>query len=49
VQLPAGDVREALNLADNPDLLGKKVSIRGDIVSSYYGLIGLKNCTEYVR
>lgn len=49
VQLPAGDVREALNLADNPDLLGKKVSVRGDIVSSYYGLIGLKNCTEYVR
>jgi hypothetical protein len=49
VQLPAGEVREALNLADNPDLLGKKVSVRGDIVSSYYGLIGLKNCTEYVR
>ena len=49
VQLPAGEVREALNLVDNPDLLGKKVTIRGDIVSSYYGLTGLKNCTEYVR
>ena len=49
MQLPAGEVREALNLVDNPDLLGKKVTIRGDIVSSYYGLTGLKNCTEYVR
>lgn len=49
VQLPAGEVREALNLVDNPDLLGKKVTVRGDIVSSYYGLTGLKNCTEYVR
>ncbi len=49
VQLPAGEVREALNLVDNPELLGRKVSIRGDVVSSYYGLTGLKNCTEYVR
>lgn len=47
VQLPAGDVREALNLVDNPDHLGKKVKIKGDIVSSYYGLTGLKNCSDY--
>lgn len=47
VQLPAGEVREALNLVDNPELLGKKIRIKGDIVSSYYGLTGLKNCTEY--
>ena len=47
VQLPAGEVREALNLVDNPQLLGKKVRIYGDIVSSYYGLTGLKNCKEY--
>lgn len=49
VQLPAGEVREALNLVDNPELLGRKVVIRGDIVDSYYGLTGLKNCTEYAR
>lgn len=48
VQLPAGELREALNLVDNPELLGRKMRINGDIVSSYYGLTGLKNCKEYV-
>ena len=47
VQLPAGDVRDALNLVDNPELLGRKVMIRGDVVESYYGLVGLKNCSGY--
>lgn len=47
VQLPSGDVRDALNLVDNPELFGRKVSIKGDIVSSYYGLVGLKNCSGY--
>lgn len=47
VQLPAGEVREALNLVDNPQLLGRKVLIQGDVVSSYYGLVGLKNCSDY--
>lgn len=48
VQLPAGELREALNLVDNPELLGRKVALRGDLVESYYGLTGLKNCSEYV-
>jgi hypothetical protein len=47
VNLPAGDVRDDLNLVDNPSLLGRKVCIRGDIVASYYGLPGLKNMTEF--
>ena len=47
VNLPAGDVRDDLNLVDNPSLLGRKVCIRGDIVASYYGLPGLKNITEF--
>ena len=47
VQLPAGEVRDALNLVDNPELMGRKVSIRGDVVASYYGLVGLKNCSDY--
>ena len=47
VQLPAGKVRDALNLVDNPGLLGTKVVIKGDISASYYGLPGLKNCTDY--
>lgn len=47
VQLPAGEIREALNLVDNPGLLGKKVCVRGDIVAAYYGIPGMKNLTAY--
>lgn len=47
VSLPAGEVRDALNLVDNPDLLGKRVYVRGDIVASYFGLPGVKNISEY--
>ena len=47
VQLQTGDVRECLNLVDNPGLLGKRVCLRGDIVESYFGLIGIKNVTEF--
>ena len=49
VQLPAGEVREALNLVDNSELLGKKILVKGDIVGSYYGLTGLKNCSDYSK
>lgn len=48
VQLPSGEFREALNLVDNQDVLGKKVYLRGDVVESYYGLPGIKNLSEYV-
>lgn len=48
VQLPSGDVRDALNLYSNPDLLGRLVCLKGDIESSYYGLVGLKNVTDFV-
>ena len=47
VQLPSGDVRDALNLVDNPDLLGRRVCVRGDVVSAYYGLPGMKNINNY--
>ena len=47
VQLPAGEFRDALNLVDNPLLLGKKVYIRGEIVDAYYGIPGLKNVSDY--
>lgn len=47
VQLPAGKIREALNLVDNPGLLGKKVCLRGDIVAAYYGIPGMKNIDAY--
>ena len=47
VSLPAGDIRDDLNLVDNPHLLGRKVCLRGDVVEAYYGMPGLKNLTDY--
>ena len=47
VQLPAGAVRDALNLVDNPDVLGRKVCLKGDLVESYFGLVGLKSVDSY--
>ena len=48
VQLLKGDIRDALNLVDNPELLGRKVYMKGDIVESYYGIPGIKNITDFV-
>lgn len=46
VQL-SGDVRNALNLKDNPDNLGKQVTIKGN-VEKYFGQdASLKNLTAY--
>ena len=47
VQLQKGDIRDALNLVDNPDILGTEVFLKGDIVQAYYGIPGLQNITEY--
>lgn len=47
VQLPAGDIRERLNLVDNPSLLGKRICVKGDIVNAYYGIPGMKNTIDY--
>jgi len=47
VQLNKGDIRDALNLVDHPDLLGRQVFIKGDLVDSYYGIPGLQSLTEY--
>jgi hypothetical protein len=47
VQLPEGSVRDALNLVSNPDMLGRRVHIKGDIVEAYYGLPGMKNTMDY--
>jgi hypothetical protein len=40
-------VRDALNLVSNPDMLGRRVHIKGDIVEAYYGLPGMKNTMDY--
>lgn len=48
VQLPVGDVREALNLVDNESNLGKKVFLKGDLVSRYLGTVGLQRVSDFV-
>ena len=47
VSLPSGSIRDDLNLVDNPNLLGRKVCLKGDLVDSYYGMPGLKNVTDH--
>ena len=47
VELKNKTVRAALNLPGNPELHRAQVHIKGDLVSSYYGIPGLKNVTEY--
>lgn len=47
VELRAGELRDALNLQANPGLLGRKIWLKGDLVSAYYGIPGLKAPSEY--
>ena len=47
VELPKGPVREALNLKDHPEMLGRQVFLKGDLVSAYFGIPGLKNVKEF--
>ena len=44
----ANTVRNALNLNDHPDNLGKKVKVFGDIVKGYMSTIGMKGTTKYL-
>ncbi len=47
VQLSTGSIRDAVNLVDNPGILGKKIYLKGDIVEAYYGIPGLQSVSEY--
>lgn len=47
VQLNKGDIRSALNLVDHPELLGKKIYLKGDVIDAYYGIPGVQNVTDY--
>ena len=47
VQLPAGDVRTALNVKDNASNVGKKVKVYGSM-EAYLNLNGVKNTSDYV-
>ena len=46
VQLPAGDVRNSLNLQDNAGNLGKVVAVNGSI-EKYFGVKGVKTVTAF--
>lgn len=46
VELPAGDIRKALNLQDNPANLGKKIEINATL-TKYFSRAGLKKPTSY--
>ena len=48
VELPKGKIRDALNLVDHPDLIGTRVYLKGNLVTSYFGTTGLKGTSEYV-
>lgn len=48
VSLPDGDLRDALNLVDHPENLGRRLYLNGDIVESYFGLVGIKNVSDYI-
>ena len=47
VELPSQKLRDALNLVDNPGLIGKKLYVCGDI-GNYFGYPGVKNAKEFV-
>ena len=46
VQLPKGDIRDALNLKENAQNLGLKLAIKGSL-EAYFNMPGLKNPTDY--
>lgn len=48
VELPKGKIRDALNLVDHPELIGRRVYVRGDVVSGYFNTRGLKNTDDFV-
>lgn len=40
-------MRDALNLVEHPELLGKKVYLKGDLETAYYGIPAIKNLKDY--
>lgn len=48
VQLVKGKIRDGLNLVDHPELLSRKVFLKGNLVSSYYGIPGIQGISEYI-
>lgn len=47
VQLPSGDIRNALNLGDNPGKLGELVTIYGTVGRTYCGQYGVRDLSAF--
>ena len=47
VELPKGRVRDALNLVDHPELIGKRIYVKGYLVTAYFNTRGLKNTSDW--
>ena len=47
VQLQKGEIRDALNLVDHPENLGRTVFLQGTVVDAYYGIPGLRDLSDY--
>jgi hypothetical protein len=47
VELRKQNLRTVLNLVNHPDNIGRKIYVKGDIVSNYFGSVGIKNVVEY--
>ena len=48
VELKKGELRDEVNLVDNPENLGRIIYLKGDLVEAYYGIPGIKNVTDYL-
>ncbi len=46
VQLPSGDIRNEVNIADHPENKGKKIKVYGKL-DKYFGVQGVKNVSAY--
>lgn len=47
VKIPKGDIRVAINLAEHPELVGRKIYLKGDLIAAYFGIPGIDNITEF--
>lgn len=47
VELPAGKIRNSINIFDNPTNMGKKITIRGNI-ERYFSVPGLKKPKDFL-
>lgn len=46
VQLPKGQIRDEVELFAHPELYGKEIMFKGDILK-YFGIAGMKNTSDY--